>query len=187
MLFRSKRYVGDTSFAFVIIEGVIRLTLVVGYIWLVSRWEEIQRVFQYHGAEHKTIHAYENGDPLVVDRIQGYSPRHPRCGTSFLLIVGWGLRLVASITVSIGRWAGLTGTRSSGLGLIGLRRTRSIERFQIVNAIEGAHCMTHPQGGDHGPVDISRFVVIGYENAPSTERRLGYVILPLKRGNHNKE
>jgi uncharacterized protein YqhQ len=83
-----KGFLGDSSLVFVLLDGTIRLALIVGYIWLVSRWEEIQRVFQYHGAEHKTIHAYENGAPLVVDRIQVYSPRHPRCGTSFLLIVG---------------------------------------------------------------------------------------------------
>ena len=83
-----KRFIGDSSLAFVVLDGIIRLGLIVGYIWLVSRWDEIQRVFQYHGAEHKTIHAYENGDPLDIDRIQAYSPRHPRCGTSFLLIVG---------------------------------------------------------------------------------------------------
>jgi uncharacterized protein YqhQ len=81
-------FLGDSSLAFVILDGLIRLALIVGYIWLISRWDEIQRVFQYHGAEHKTIHAYENGVPLTVDRIQPYSPRHPRCGTSFLLIVG---------------------------------------------------------------------------------------------------
>jgi uncharacterized protein YqhQ len=83
-----KRFLGDSSLVFVVLDGLIRLGLIVGYIWLISRWDEIQRVFQYHGAEHKTIHAYENGDPLTVDRIQTYSPRHPRCGTSFLLIVG---------------------------------------------------------------------------------------------------
>lgn len=73
--------------AFVIIDGAIRIGLVVLYIWAISRSKEIQRVFQYHGAEHKTIHAYENGDPLTVAAIQVYSPRHPRCGTSFLVIV----------------------------------------------------------------------------------------------------
>ncbi len=66
----------------------MRIALLVGYIGLISRSEDIQRVFQYHGAEHKTIHAYENGDPLSIAAIQKYSPRHPRCGTSFLIIVG---------------------------------------------------------------------------------------------------
>ena len=83
-----KGYLDDSNFAFVVIDGLIRIALVVGYIWLIGRSSEIQRVFQYHGAEHKTIHAYENGDPLDVVSIQKYSPRHPRCGTSFLLIVG---------------------------------------------------------------------------------------------------
>jgi uncharacterized protein YqhQ len=82
-----KQYVADSNIAFVVIDGVIRIALVVGYIWLIGRADDIQRVFQYHGAEHKTIHAYENGDPLDVGAIQNYSPRHPRCGTSFIIIV----------------------------------------------------------------------------------------------------
>jgi uncharacterized protein YqhQ len=80
-------FLGDSNFAFVVIDGLIRIALVVGYIWLIGRSAEIQRVFQYHGAEHKTIHAFENGDPLDVASIQKYSPRHPRCGTSFIIIV----------------------------------------------------------------------------------------------------
>jgi uncharacterized protein YqhQ len=82
-----KRFINDSSIGFVIIDGLIRIALVVGYIWLIGRADDIQRVFQYHGAEHKTIHAYENGDPLDVTSIQRYSPRHPRCGTSFIIIV----------------------------------------------------------------------------------------------------
>jgi uncharacterized protein YqhQ len=83
-----KTFVSDSSLAFVLIDGVLRIALIVLYIWVISRSGEIQRVFQYHGAEHKTIHAYENGDPLAIEEIQRYSPRHPRCGTSFILIVG---------------------------------------------------------------------------------------------------
>jgi len=71
----------------VVIDGLLRVALIVGYIFAISRSKEIQRVFQYHGAEHKTIHAFENGDPMQIDRIQVYSPRHPRCGTSFIVIV----------------------------------------------------------------------------------------------------
>jgi len=82
-----KQFFSASNFAFVVIDGVIRIALVVGYIWLIGRSDDIQRVFQYHGAEHKTIHAYENGDPLDVVSIQKYSPRHPRCGTSFIIIV----------------------------------------------------------------------------------------------------
>ena len=82
-----KDLVGGNSLAFVVIDGIIRIFLIVGYIWLIGRNDEIKRVFQYHGAEHKTIHAYENGDPLDIAPIQKYSPRHPRCGTSFIIIV----------------------------------------------------------------------------------------------------
>jgi len=82
-----KGFVSDSSFAFVILDGILRIALIVAYIWAISRSKEIRRVFQYHGAEHKTIHAYENGDPLTIEAIQVYSPRHPRCGTSFILIV----------------------------------------------------------------------------------------------------
>jgi uncharacterized protein YqhQ len=79
--------VGGNDLLFVVIDGVLRIGLIVGYIWLIGRNDDIQRVFQYHGAEHKTIHAYENGDPLDIEPIQKYSPRHPRCGTSFIIIV----------------------------------------------------------------------------------------------------
>jgi uncharacterized protein YqhQ len=82
-----KDLLGGNGVLFVIIDGVLRIGLIVGYIWLIGRSAEIQRVFQYHGAEHKTIHAYENGDPLDMASIQKYSPRHPRCGTSFIIIV----------------------------------------------------------------------------------------------------
>ena len=68
-------------------EGGLRLTIFLGYLLAISRMDGIYRVFQYHGAEHKTIHAYEGGGPLTVERVQACSRFHPRCGTSFLLIV----------------------------------------------------------------------------------------------------
>ncbi len=82
-----KDLVGGNGILFVVIDGILRIGLIVGYIWLIGRSQEIQRVFEYHGAEHKTIHAYEGGDPLDIESIQKYSPRHPRCGTSFIIIV----------------------------------------------------------------------------------------------------
>lgn len=66
-------------------EGIIRLSLLVGYIWLIGRIPDIKRVFSYHGAEHKTINAFEDGAALDVDTVSTYSVEHPRCGTSFLL------------------------------------------------------------------------------------------------------
>ena len=70
-----------------LIEGVIRIAIFVAYIMLVSRMEEMKRVFSYHGAEHKTIRCYEAGLPLTVENVRGQTRLHPRCGTSFLLIV----------------------------------------------------------------------------------------------------
>ncbi|NQS76598.1 MAG: DUF1385 domain-containing protein [Peptococcaceae bacterium] len=70
-----------------IIEGVFRIAVLLIYIVAIGRLEDIKRVFQYHGAEHKVINAYEAKEPLVVEKIQRYSTLHPRCGTSFLLIV----------------------------------------------------------------------------------------------------
>jgi uncharacterized protein YqhQ len=69
-----------------LIEGVIRVAIFIGYLLVVSGSGEIRRVFQYHGAEHKTIHALEHEDPLVPELIQRYPTAHPRCGTEFLVV-----------------------------------------------------------------------------------------------------
>ena len=69
------------------IESVIQLGLLVGYVWLISRLEDVKRLFSYHGAEHKTINAYEAGDELIPQVVAKYPIEHPRCGTAFLLTV----------------------------------------------------------------------------------------------------
>jgi uncharacterized protein YqhQ len=71
----------------VAIEGVLRLAMFVGYIWLLGRSGEIRRVFAYHGAEHRAIHAYEAGRDLTPAAVREYPNAHPRCGTAFLLTV----------------------------------------------------------------------------------------------------
>ncbi len=71
----------------VIAEGLLRLAMLVGYIWLIGRMRDIQRVFAYHGAEHRTIHAYEHRRALTAANIREYPNAHPRCGTAFLLTV----------------------------------------------------------------------------------------------------
>jgi len=68
-----------------LIEGIIRLLILIGYISLVGRMEDIRRVFGYHGAEHKTINAFEAGDELTPEKVARHSIEHPRCGTAFLL------------------------------------------------------------------------------------------------------
>jgi uncharacterized protein YqhQ len=76
-----------TGFAFVVVEKLFRITIFIGYLWLIARMKDLQRVFEYHGAEHKTISCYEAGLPLTPENAQRFSRLHPRCGTSFLLIV----------------------------------------------------------------------------------------------------
>ena len=68
-----------------LLEGIVRLFMVVGYIWAVGHVPDIRRVFAYHGAEHKTINAYEAGVPLTVNEVRPFSTAHTRCGTAFLL------------------------------------------------------------------------------------------------------
>ena len=86
--------IGDSNIMFNLVDGVIRVVVFLLYIWGISRMNDIQRVFQYHGAEHKSIFAFEAGDELTVDNVRKYSRLHPRCGTSFLLIV-----MVVSIVI----------------------------------------------------------------------------------------
>ena len=70
-----------------LVEGLVRVAIFLGYLLLIGRAADVRRVFQYHGAEHMTIHALEAGDPLVVDEVRKYPTAHPRCGTEFLVVV----------------------------------------------------------------------------------------------------
>ncbi len=88
-----KRFVNDPIWQN-LIEGLFRIGIFLAYIWIISMLKDIQRVFQYHGAEHKVIHTYEAGEELLVENARKYSTLHPRCGTSFLLFV-----MVVSILV----------------------------------------------------------------------------------------
>jgi uncharacterized protein YqhQ len=72
---------------FNLVDGAIRIALFLLFIWGVSLWRDIHRVYEYHGAEHKTVFAFENGDPLDTASVQKYTTYHPRCGTSFLMTV----------------------------------------------------------------------------------------------------
>jgi uncharacterized protein YqhQ len=79
------------------VEGVVQVGIFLGYLIVIGRTSDVRRTFQYHGAEHMTIHALEAGDPLTVDAVRGYPTAHPRCGTEFLVVV----ILVSIITFSI--------------------------------------------------------------------------------------
>lgn len=131
----------DSPFSLNILEGLLRLGIFLAYIFGISRMKDIYRVFQYHGAEHKTIHAYENGGPLTVENVQRFSTLHPRCGTAFLLIVmivsififaflGWPdlitrilsriilLPVVAGISYEIIRFAGRSKSRIMHIAIL---------------------------------------------------------------------
>ena len=114
---------------FWLVEGVLRTAIFLGYLLLLSRVRDLRRVFEYHGAEHKVISCYEADDELTPERAKLYSRLHPRCGTSFLLIVmimaifvfapiglpAWwilvltrilGVPLIAGLSFEVIRWAG---------------------------------------------------------------------------------
>ncbi len=86
-----------------LLEGVVRITFFVTYIGLISRMKDIQRVFMYHGAEHKTIFCYEGKEELTVENVRKYARFHPRCGTSFLFIV----MIVSIVLFSFISWENL--------------------------------------------------------------------------------
>jgi len=99
--------------AFNAVDGVIRLSIFLLFLYLVSRSKDIRRVFQYHGAEHKVVFNYESGKPVTVENAQAFTTFHPRCGTSFLLVVmvismivytlvpfqGFGMKLLSRIVL----------------------------------------------------------------------------------------
>jgi uncharacterized protein YqhQ len=102
---------------FVIVEGLIRVTIFVLYLTLISLLPDLRRVFQYHAAEHKAINAYEAGEPLEPEVVQRHSLIHPRCGTAFLL---WVMVLAVFVFAFFGRpaWYWLIVTRIAFLPLI---------------------------------------------------------------------
>ncbi len=100
----------ENSLGFNLAEGAVRLALLFGYLLLLSRSAQIRRVFAYHGAEHMTIHAFEHGVELEPDRIRTFDRRHPRCGTSFLLVVVL-VALVANLFLGRPDWPLLVASR----------------------------------------------------------------------------
>jgi uncharacterized protein YqhQ len=118
-----------SAFLFWLVEGILRTAIFLGYLWLLSRLRDLRRVFEYHGAEHKVISTFEAGEALTPENAQKYSRLHPRCGTSFLLIVmivaifvfaplglpAWywlvasrilGVPLIAGLSFEVIKWAG---------------------------------------------------------------------------------
>ncbi len=103
-------WIGIDATWFVIVEGVIRVGIFIGYLFLISLFPDLRRVFEYHAAEHKAINAYEAGDELEPETVQRHSLIHPRCGTAFLL---WVMVIAIFVFAFFGRphWYWLIGTR----------------------------------------------------------------------------
>ena len=106
-----------SAFLFWLVEGILRTAIFLGYLWLLSKMQELRRVFEYHGAEHKVISCFEAGEELTPENAQKYSRLHPRCGTSFLLIV-----MIVAIFVfaplGLPAWYWLVASRILGVPLI---------------------------------------------------------------------
>jgi uncharacterized protein YqhQ len=106
-----------SSFLFWLVEGIVRTAIFLGYLLLLSRLRDLRRVFEYHGAEHKTISCYEAGLELTPQHAQRFSRLHPRCGTSFLLIV-MIVAIFVFAPIGLPAWYLLVATRILGVPLI---------------------------------------------------------------------
>jgi len=107
----------SSPFLFWLVEGVLRTAIFIGYIVVISRLPDLRRVFEYHGAEHKTISCYEAEDELVPARAKLYSRLHPRCGTSFLLVV-MVVAIFVFAPIGLPAWYWLLASRILGIPLI---------------------------------------------------------------------
>jgi uncharacterized protein YqhQ len=105
------------ALVFVIVEKLIRIAVFLTYLWAISRVKDLRRVFEYHGAEHKTISCYEAGFPLTPANAQRFSRLHPRCGTSFLLVV-MIVAIFVFAPIGLPAWYLLFATRILGVPLI---------------------------------------------------------------------
>jgi uncharacterized protein YqhQ len=176
------------SLVFVIVEKLIRITIFLVYLWAVSRLRDLQRVFEYHGAEHKTISCHEAGLPLTPANAQRFSRLHPRCGTSFLLIVmvvavfvfaplgtpAWywllisrvvGIPLVAGLAFEVIKWFGRNRSKrwarilmTPGMKLQ-LLTTREPDHGQLAVAIAALEAVLAVESAD----DADEEVLIGLE------------------------
>ncbi len=167
----------ESVLALNLIEGLVRILIFLVYLILVSRMEDMKRIFQYHGAEHKTIHCYENGDELTVENAKNYPILHPRCGTSFLFMVmlvsilvlsffGWPnpikrlvtrilmFPVIAAISYEINRLIGRSGSRLAsllsypGLYIQKLATVKEPDEKQLEVALEALKAVLVEDGSD---------------------------------------
>lgn len=117
-----------------LIEGILRILIFVLYVFVIARMEDIKRVFQYHGAEHKTIHCFENGLELTVENCKAFPTLHPRCGTSFLMFV----MVIALLIFSFLGWPNLFWRIASRLLLLPVIAGISYELLQFAGRSDSA-------------------------------------------------
>jgi uncharacterized protein YqhQ len=169
----------DSAVLFWIVEGVLRTAIFLGYLVLLSKLRDLRRTFEYHGAEHKTISCYEAGLDLTPDNAQRFSRLHPRCGTSFLLIV-----MIVSIFVfsplGLLPWWALIVSRIVGIPLIagisfeiikfaGRHRTHKVVRALIWPGLKLQLLTTREPSLDQLAVAIAAMeVVLAHESAGET-------------------
>lgn len=125
-----------------LIEGIIRIVIFILYLLLISRMKDIKRVFEYHGAEHKTIYCYENEEELTVENARKYSTLHPRCGTNFLFIV----MMVSIFVFSFAGWPGLVYRILSRVLLLPIIAGISFELLKFIGKSDSSfvHMLTYP-------------------------------------------
>ncbi len=157
------------NFWFVGVEGVIRVALVLGYLSVIALLPDVRRVFQYHGAEHKTINAFEADWPLEVDRVRGASLLHPRCGTGFLLVVlVVSVLLFTVVAVFHPNWVQLILSRLLGIPVIAAvgyewirlmarHRTNPVVKVMLWPVLATQRFTTREPDGDQIEVAIAAF------------------------------
>jgi uncharacterized protein YqhQ len=122
------------SFSFNLVDGIIRMIFFVAYIFLMTLIKDIRRVFEYHGAEHKTVYAWEAGDELIVENVKRYPRQHPRCGTSFLMLV----MMVSIVVFSVVTFDSLLGNLVSRIALVPLIAGISYEIIKLAGKKEAS-------------------------------------------------
>jgi uncharacterized protein YqhQ len=175
-----------SSVLFWIVEGLVRTTIFLGYLTLLSRQKDLRRLFQYHGAEHKVISTYEAALPLEVANAQRFSRLHPRCGTSFLLVV-MIVAIFVFAPVGLPAWYVLLATRVIGVPLVaglsfelikfaGRNRGRGWVQAIIWPGMQLQKLTTREPGDEHVEVAIAALeAVLAVEDprAASEEDRVG--------------
>lgn len=135
----AKGYIGNVVLAN-LIEGGIRILFLLGYVWAISKMPDVRRVLQYHGAEHKTIHCLEAGEPLCVENVRGYSILHPRCSTAFLLFVA----VISILLFSFLGWPGVVARIATRLAMLPVVAGLAYEVFKVTARIKWLGFATWP-------------------------------------------